>query len=693
MSRLHTTTAIAAAVTALQVLAVPAHAACLTGGDSDTPTLTCTAADSGNIDDDRDNLAILVESDAALVRDNGRPVQLGGSDQVIDNRGLIESGNGDAIRASGESLTITNAGTIRGGDRGIRLQGDANGFTLNNLAGGQIFARNQAVRLDNDDVLENATINNRGLIQSTNGRAIQSRGPGGTVVNHGTLRGGEEVIEAREGFTLKNHGLIALNGLNWDAATRRWTNDGATSDEDGVQFASGRVDNYGTILGTDDGIDIDEGVIHNHRAGVIISTGSAADPLVGGSGIDIDEVFEPSAGATRVSGPVTIINEGYIEGVQAIGVAEGHISDVTIRNSGILRGRSGTAILLGDGDNTLEIDGGQILGEVNLGGGTNTLRVIRAGAGVVSFVAAPDNIDLTGAANTLFSGTLLIAAEPEVFSTADRLFSDAALAMSRGALAQSDGAGWWIDGQVLAQDDDQTQADRSGAFTLGRDFGAFGVFVTANTAQAELAGGDHEVAMTGATIGLRASHDLGTQTSISGAVFAGQSRMTLTSPDVASGSGDSEGMHYGLTARAAHVVPAQITGGRFGYDLIGQAGFVTGKFDSFDTTGLAGAGFDERDTSTAFAGVEAGLRVGMADAITLRPFVGAHVVRDANNDVTMSLNSDATRFGVPDTDNAMISLGVDIGGTRGVGRWNVRAETRYGNDDRLRGLASLSMRF
>ncbi|MFN3664255.1 autotransporter outer membrane beta-barrel domain-containing protein [Yoonia sp.] len=692
MSRLHTTTAIAAAVTALQVLAAPAHAECLTGGDTSTPTLTCTATDSGNIDDDRDNLAILVESDAVLMDDN-RPIQLGGSDQSIINNGLIESSDSDAIRASGENLTITNAGTIRGGDRGIRLQDDANGFTLNNLAGGQILALNQAVRLDNDDVLENATITNRGLIQSTNGRAIQSRGPGGTVVNHGTLRGGEEVIEAREGFTLENHGLIALNGLNWDAATRRWTNDGATSDEDGVQFASGRVDNYGTILGTDDGIDIDEGVIHNHRAGVIISTGSAADPLVGGSGIDIDEVFEPSVGAGRVSGPVTIINEGYIEGVQAIGVADGHISDVTIRNSGILRGRSGTAILLGDGDNTLEIDGGQILGQVNLGGGSNTLRVIRAGAGVVSFVAAPDNIDLTDAANALFSGTLLVAAEPRVFSAADRLFSDAALAMSRGALAQSDGAGWWIDGRVLAQDDDQTQTDRSGAFTWGRDFGAFGVFVAASTAQAELGGGDHEVAMTGATIGLRARHDLGTQTSISGAVFAGQSRMTLTSPDVASGSGDSDGMHYGLTARAAHVAPAQITGGRFGYDLIGQAGFVAGKFDSYDTSGLGGAGFDERDTSTAFAGVEAGLLVGMANAITLRPFVGAHVVRDANTDGVMSLNGDATRFDVPDTDHAMISLGVDVGGTRGVSRWNVRAEARYGNDDRLQGLASLSMRF
>lgn len=147
------------------------------------------------------------------------------------------------------------------------------------------------------------------------------------------------MVEAREDFTIENHGTIAIRGLEWDTTTRRWSIDGsiATDDEDGVQFASGTAHNYGVILGTDDGIDIDEGQVHNHATGVIVSTGSASDPMEGGSGIDVDETFEPTVGDDRPAGPLTIINEGYIEGVRAIGTDVASTSEITIENSGTLR--------------------------------------------------------------------------------------------------------------------------------------------------------------------------------------------------------------------------------------------------------------------------------------------------------------------------------------------------------------------
>ncbi|GGY73123.1 hypothetical protein GCM10007071_20300 [Marinobacter zhanjiangensis] len=307
-------------------------------------------------------------------------MQLGGSDQSVNNLGLIESGDDDAIRGKGANLTVDNSGTIRGGDRGIRLQDNADNFTLINQASGEIFARRQAVRLDNDDELKNADIKNYGLIESTDGRAIQSRGPGGTVINNGTLRGGEEVVEAREDFTIENHGTIAIRGLGWDAAAGTWSIDGsvATDDEDGVQFASGEADNYGVILGTDDGIDLDEGRVHNHATGVIVSTGSASDPMDGGSGIDVDETFEPTVGDDRAAGPLTIINEGYIEGVRAIGTDEASTSEISIENSGTLRGRSGTAIELGpdQGDSSLLLTGdSEIFGDVVFGGGDDLLAL------------------------------------------------------------------------------------------------------------------------------------------------------------------------------------------------------------------------------------------------------------------------------------------------------------------------------
>lgn len=186
------------------------------------------------------------------------------------------------------------------------------------------------------------------------------------------------MIEAREDFTLENHGTIALNGLSWDAGTKTWTNSGASDDEDGVQFASGTADNYGVILGTDDGVDIDEGKVHNHSTGVIVSTGTESDPLNGGNGIDIDPVFEPTKGDDRVAGPLTIINEGYIEGVHAIGSDEASTSEVTVTNSGTLVGRSGVAIGFApnQGNSNLTLTGNsEIKGDVVFGSGDDMVIV------------------------------------------------------------------------------------------------------------------------------------------------------------------------------------------------------------------------------------------------------------------------------------------------------------------------------
>lgn len=175
--------------------------------------------------------------------------------------------------------------------------------------------------------------------------------------------------------------------MGW--GTQTWTNTGATDDEDGVQFASGSADNYGVILGTDDGIDIDEGRVHNHATGVIVSTGSESDPMDGGSGIDVDGMFEPTVGGDRAAGPLTIINEGYIEGVRAIGTGETSTSGITIENSGTLRGRSDTAIELADGqgESSLLLTGNsEIFGDVIFGGGDDALTVdgLSATSGLLS---------------------------------------------------------------------------------------------------------------------------------------------------------------------------------------------------------------------------------------------------------------------------------------------------------------------
>ncbi|TVR81474.1 MAG: PEP-CTERM sorting domain-containing protein [Rhodospirillales bacterium] len=382
-----TTWTLALSTTALIALAYagasPAHAACTETTDGDgNPVITCSGTDAEAIADARDNLSVIIEDGAELIRESGRPLQLDGDGQSVNNLGRIESGDDDAIRSDGTNLIVDNSGVISGGDRGIRLRNGDGTFTLINQEDGEIFARRQAVRADNEAQLPGVSVVNFGLIESFDGRAIQSRGPGTVVFNFGTLLGGEEVIEGRQDFFLENHGIIAIRGLSWDGTTSTWTDDGAVADEDGVQFSSGVVLNSGVILSTDDGIDIDEGFIHNFAGGVIVS--AAPDSIRGSSAVDVDELFQFSDPnePERRPGPLLIINEGYMEGPRAIGTDLDADSPIDIVNTGTLIGRGGDemgpiAIDLApnQGDTTISLSGGSIVeGDILFGGASeNTL--------------------------------------------------------------------------------------------------------------------------------------------------------------------------------------------------------------------------------------------------------------------------------------------------------------------------------
>ena len=209
------------------------------------------------------------------------------------------------------------------------------------------------------------------MIESSNGRAIQLRGQGATVINHGTLLGGEEVVEGRLDFTLENYALIRVRA--------------GVVDEDGVQFASGTAHNWGLIEGSDDGIDIDEGVIYNHVGGQIISTNPA--DTRDSAGIDADPVLQIPSLAPALhpqAGVLTIINEGLIAGPRAIAADLERTGAIDVINSGTLRGNHGIALdyAPGMGDSQLTLFGeSRIFGDVRFGGGddTVTLGVLTSG--------------------------------------------------------------------------------------------------------------------------------------------------------------------------------------------------------------------------------------------------------------------------------------------------------------------------
>jgi hypothetical protein len=372
---------------ALLAFAQPASATCTAGTDAEgNPTFTCDGPVTTRQNRSTAGEIITITPDGSIDVPNNRALNLSGADQTVINEGLLRGGgDNDAIRTNASGLTVDNIGEIIASDRGIRLTGPSSSFTLFNREGALISARRQAVRLDQEVLPENNRIENWGTIESAEGRAIQSRGANTTVINHetGVLRGAEEVIEGRLDFTLENRGFIGIIGLSWDPVTRTWANDGApTSEEegeDGVQFSSGRVDNWGVILATDDGIDIDQGVVHNHATGVIVSAGD--DDIRDAGAVDIDEVLQiplPGGNETfEAPGKVTIINEGYMEGPRAIVADLDAPQTIDITNTGTLFGRSGIAIDLapGQGDTSIALSGGsRVLGDILFGGGgTNTL--------------------------------------------------------------------------------------------------------------------------------------------------------------------------------------------------------------------------------------------------------------------------------------------------------------------------------
>jgi len=359
MTGLTTTTAMAVSLTALCAFAGPASAACVDDGT----TVTCTGPGNAAISDATDGKSFTIEPGAGIGPLNGRALTLSGDDQSVLNEGLIESLDDEAVRTTGARLTFENAGQIRAtDDRGIRLQAGADDATIVNRARATILTEDQAIRADNGDLLENLRVENAGTITSTKGRAIQSRGPGTTVINTGDLFGGEEVIEARTDFTLENRGTIQII-------------DPTIADEDGVQFASGRVDNHGLIQGTDDGIDVDEGIINNHVGGVIQSLPAPGED--GGNGIDADDVLQTPDGDAP-AGLLTIDNAGLIEGAKAIGVDENRTAAIDVINSGTLRGTSGVAIDLAplQEDSSLTLSGdSQIFGDVIFGSGDDLVTV------------------------------------------------------------------------------------------------------------------------------------------------------------------------------------------------------------------------------------------------------------------------------------------------------------------------------
>ncbi|PWR22942.1 beta strand repeat-containing protein [Zavarzinia aquatilis] len=294
---------------------------------------------------------------------------------IIGNTGTISSGANDAIR-TGSGAVITNSGTINGGTTaGFTASTDgvdfrAFGGTLTNKTGGDISADRHGINAGDNGVAGYITVTNEAgaTITGRNGSGVGSDGAG-SVTNYGTITGAFSNDPASD--------------VNSDGAggTPDGTPDG---DGDGIDFDfAATIVNYGLIQGTgagghgsdgfantSEGIAAGGGTITNHTGATIIGAGI---------GILVDDSSRGNAHAMT-----TITNDGTIEGtaLEAIKLVSAFADSVT--NNGTITGGNGTAILFGDGDNTLTLgETSVITGLSDGGGGINSLVYDGWSTGVV----------------------------------------------------------------------------------------------------------------------------------------------------------------------------------------------------------------------------------------------------------------------------------------------------------------------
>src|SRR6056297_193991 len=641
-----------------------AHAqACSPAAPADGASVTCAATGDGIRDGGLDDVTI-----------------------TVTPTGNVQGAANTAFEVD-DDLTLTNDGSITStGDRGIDADKDA---TITNR--GTITAPAEAIKADDD-----ATVTNEGTITSTDNRAIEGEdrlsvtnnatgvidaatadainsGNDLTVTNHGTIHSGDDAVQAGDNATVTNTGTITAddkgitvgnNATVTNTGTITVADEGIETGDDAHIMNSGQL----IVTGDQDGIDLDSGTVEN--TGSIVTRGNEA-------AIDFD------AGTNAG----TILNSGHLEGEAGIDTDPANTQSQDVTNSGTITGRGGRAINLGEGDDSLTLQGmGRITGTVEMGAGTDTLTVLGMAPGTLVFDSAPEVVDMSNApAQALFAGLTLVMADPLVFGAADVLSARLGHGMGSAALRQPRGDGWCIAGNARAAEDDASE----GTLAAGRDFGSWGLFAMHSRGRADLDDDLHEVDQHGTAIGLRAGWDVGPATRLSGAIFAGTGEAGIESPGFVTGNGTADGDFQGLTLRLAHD-PATAGGAGRGPAFSAQAGVTRFAHDSFAVSGLGGARFDSRDVTTSFVALEAALPVATGGALALRPFIGAYALFADGDAVTMRLPGGSTRFATAgDDDVTALRLGTELRPAGGSTPWHARIEVQIeeGGDAAL-GLAA-----
>jgi autotransporter-associated beta strand protein len=232
-------------------------------------------------------------------------------------------------------------------------------------------------------VENNSTVLNQGQVRTNglNAFGISTTGNGSTLTNQGTV-----VTTGSRGFgldargsnsTLINSGTINVSGAN--AAGIRSTETTAST----IIMNSGTI----TVTGT--------GASPDFAAGVLFQAGAAGTFVNQAGGIVSSATDSDVRGANA---NITVRNAGTIIGGNGIAINLGNGNDIIQVTGGQING----AIVTGTGNDQFTMSGGTITGNVNLGGGNNTVTMTGGQVnGSIAQGAGNDTVQLfTGATIT-----------------------------------------------------------------------------------------------------------------------------------------------------------------------------------------------------------------------------------------------------------------------------------------------------
>jgi len=343
---------------------------------------------------------------------------------LTNNADATIQSQGDAVRVTASGVTTTSAtfnvynyGTIKTTGTGTSNSGQAIDFTdiktsssinIYNYATGIL----QAADADAVRPGQNTTVYNYGQITSLNGTLTSSGNDGidfqgntgGTVYNYagGTITGARHAITGDSPVTVTNYGTITGNsgsGINLDTlktTTTAITNYGTivgtsvTADGDGIDVDGlATINNYGTVKATgvhiagdlQEAVTIGGGTINNYAGAVLYSFERAitVDDSGGGGGPG----GANGSNGGNAWGPVSIYNEGTIQGDNGEAIKITSTFANTLTNKGVVMGSGNDTVNLYVGSSISGLlDGGAGTDALNLyGTGSQTL----AGSGVTNF--------------------------------------------------------------------------------------------------------------------------------------------------------------------------------------------------------------------------------------------------------------------------------------------------------------------